>query len=328
MNLQLSAFTDRGMALAESLAEKLGGQAMRCGEPLSLSAWTETHFDDAEALVFVGAAAIAVRAVAPFLRSKTRDPAVVAVDETGTFAVALLSGHLGGANDLCRRVAAITGGTPVITTATDRRGLFPVDQWARTQGLAVGNPGEIKAVSGRILAGETVTLRTDWPIAGEPPPGVVLTEKGEADVAVSFESPEEGTLWLIPRNLSLGVGCRKGAPAAAMEAAFSRLMGELGLPEQAVCRVCTIERKASEPGLQAFCRDRRLPLETFSPEALAALPGDFTASDFVRKTVGVDNVCERAAVLGSGGSLIAGKHAGQGVTLAIARENITLDWSW
>ena len=105
MRLTYLSFSDRGEALAARLAAALGGEAARCGRSVSLDEWTSTSFEEAQGLVFVGAAGIAVRAIAPYVKSKTSDPAVVVVDECGRFAVPILSGHLGGANDLARRIA-------------------------------------------------------------------------------------------------------------------------------------------------------------------------------------------------------------------------------
>lgn len=119
------AFTETGLALAKRLADSLPGSVVRCGQNgISLAEWTSSQFVQSDALIFVGAVGIAVRAIAPHCRSKTTDPAVVVVDECGRFAVPILSGHLGGANDLARAIAAVCGAVPVITTATDAHGIL------------------------------------------------------------------------------------------------------------------------------------------------------------------------------------------------------------
>ena len=140
MEIELLAFTDKGFALAERLAAVLGGRALRCNAPDSLAVWTQRAFSRAQALVFVGAAGIAVRAIAPYILHKAHDPAVVVVDECARFAVPILSGHLGGANALARRISACCGAAPVLTTATDANGVFAVDEWARLQGMRLLNP--------------------------------------------------------------------------------------------------------------------------------------------------------------------------------------------
>jgi len=305
---RLISFTDRGQRLAERLAEPLEGQTLRCGQGQSLADWTRENFRTGNALVFVGAAGIAVRAIAPYIRSKTTDPAVVVVDEGERFAVPILSGHLGGANDLARKIAALCGAQAVITTATDVNDVFAVDEWARRQGCAVLNPEGIKTVSGALLAGGRVEISTRWPIAGEPPEGV--------------------TLRLVPRIVTLGVGCKRDTSLEALEAAFSALLEREKFYEKAVCQVCSIDLKKNEPGLLAFCEQHSLPFVTFSADKLAAVGGDFPASDFVREVTGVGNVCQRAAVLGSGGSLIGTRYAANGVTMALAEGPFALDWRW
>ena len=152
------AFTDRGEALAEKLAGELGGETARAGRDLDLGNWTEAAFREKRALVYVGAVGIAVRAIAPYLKHKAEDPAVLAVDETGRWVIPLLSGHLGGANALARELASLTGGEAVITTATDLHGVFAVDLWAKKQNMTVRQPARIKTVSAKLLAGQMILL--------------------------------------------------------------------------------------------------------------------------------------------------------------------------
>ena len=151
-----------------------------------LRAWTALAWEASDALLFVGAAGIAVRAIAPPVASKATDSAVVVIDEAGRFAVPLLSGHLGGANELAQTVARAAGAIPVITTATDVRGVWAVDTWARCAGLAVSNPEAIKRVSARLLSGGRVALYSDMPISGQPPEGVdIASDRARADIVVS-----------------------------------------------------------------------------------------------------------------------------------------------
>ncbi|MBO4365861.1 MAG: hypothetical protein J5804_06180, partial [Eggerthellaceae bacterium] len=171
----LIAFTRQGCLLAAHLAEQLGdfGYMSRAYGPerfaeecdvLSygrLASWTAEHFASDDALVFVGASGIAVRAIAPHVRDKFSDPAVVSVDEAGRFAVSLLSGHVGGANSLARFIAATTGGQAVVSTATDVNGLFAVDEWAMRHGMVIVERVLAKQVSARLLEGAPVGFWTD-----------------------------------------------------------------------------------------------------------------------------------------------------------------------
>lgn len=327
MNVRLLAFTQQGMQLALRLAQALPGEAARCSMSCTLDAWTADAFEHADALIYVGAAGIAVRAAAPYIKSKAADPAVVAVDECGRFAVPLLSGHLGGANRLARRIGAVCGALPVITTATDANGVFAVDEWALRQGCRVLDVPRIKNVSAKILAGGTAVLRSPWPVKGAPPQGVAVGED-TFDFELTVHSADAGALRLVPRIAVLGVGCKKETPARAIEQAFALLLAQSGLCAEAFYKVCSIDLKQDELGLRTFCAAHGFAFETFSAAQLAAVEGSFSASGFVQSVTGVDNVCERSAVLGSGGTLYHKKQAGGGVTMAVAMAPFAPDWRW
>lgn len=328
MTLKLLAFSDRGWALAQKLASALGGEAARCGEDISLSSWTAEAFSTADGLVLVGAVGIAVRAIAPYLKHKSTDPAVVVVDDGGGFAVPILSGHLGGANDLARSIAALCGAVPVITTATDVNGVFAVDEWAKRQGCAIQNPEHIKVISSKLLSGQTAYFYSACPIHGALPRGVAPSGPEACDFDLSIYKSGADCLHIVPRIAALGVGCKKGTEREKLDCAFSCLLDRTGLWEQAIVKVCSIDLKRDEPGLLAFCREHSLPFETYSAGQLRQAGGEFSASDFVLRTTGVDNVCERSAVLGSGGVLIQKKLAVSGITMALAVKPFSPDWRW
>ncbi len=343
MRVAITAFTRRGIELAQRLACALQeeGEQIHCAYPRrlasalgqpgypALTAWAGERFGDCEALLFVGACGIAVRAVAPWVRDKRTDPAVVAVDEGGKWAVPLLSGHVGGANALARRVAAYTGGAAAISTATDVNGVFAVDVWAQRKGLFLDGREAAKQVSSRLLEGETVGLCSTLPTCGEPPEGVVPGPNAVGIwIADTLDTPPFSvTVQLVPPALTLGIGCRRGSSAEQIERAVQKSLEGASLHPRAVFQVSTIDRKGDEPGLLAFCEHWGLPLVTWTPEELQETPGNFTPSAFVRSVTGVDNVCERAAVR-AGGALVLPKRAADGVTVAVARRRgtISLDW--
>ena len=323
------AFTDTGLALAKRLADALPGSVARCGQDgVSLAAWTSTQFVQSDALIFVGAAGIAVRAIAPHCKSKTTDPAVVVVDECGRFAVPILSGHLGGANDLARAIAAVCGAVPVITTATDAHGIFAVDEWAKHQNCMVLEPERIKLVSGKLLAGQPVHYWADFPVTGTAPAGLSPAEAPEkADLALTL-CPTGQALHLVPRIGVLGIGCKRGTSTDTLEAAFAAFCARHGFAAQAVTAAASIDLKQNEPGLLAFCQAHSWPVRFYSAAQLHSTPGQFTPSPFVQSVTGVDNVCERAAVLDAGGSLFYPKFACSGVTFALACRPFAPDWRW
>lgn len=324
MTLHLISFTPKGQALGERLARELE-EAVHipfCVLELPLRDWVKARFLPGEGLVFIGAAGIAVRSVAPFVQSKLTDPAVVALDQEGRYVIPLLAGHVGGANRLARRIAALTGGQAVITTATDLNGVFAVDTWAVSQGLQIANPERIKAVSGLLLAGETVAIGSLSPVEGLAPEGVLLADWAPGrDVLIGqLRPPDHRALHLVAPVITAGVGCRKGSGKEDILAALADALKERDIHPLALGRVCSIDLKKEEPGLLAACKELGVSLETFSPEELWALGGAFTASPFVEEVTGVDNVCERSALLGSrGGVLIAGKRSPRpGITVALA----------
>ena len=325
MNTAYAAFTDRGMELARRMADELGGKPWRCGEGMSLDEWTRRQFDNADALVFVGAAGIAVRAAAPYLKSKSEDPAVVVVDEAGRFAVPILSGHLGGANELAGKIAHLLGGQCVLTTATDVRGVFAADTWAKQQGLLIRDLSGVKKVSAALLEGETVTFCSDVPISGKIPVGLEPGSEETCSIRISTRPSGSAALHLVPRCLVIGIGCRRGTPKEKIRRFFEEFMQRAGYLPEAVGLVCSIDLKKDESGILALAESLDVPFETYSAEALQAAQGEFSASDFVKEVTGTDNVCERSIVC-AGGELLSGKEARDGITMALGERPCSLSW--
>lgn len=349
MKIFLIYFTQRGKETCESIREALAGAGHCCessdgrGLPRGLSSWTEKAFTSGEALIFVSAAGIAVRAIAPFIRSKTTDPAVIVLDEQGRFVISLLSGHMGGANRLAGAVAEVTGGVSVVTTATDINGLFAVDQWAKEQGLYIWDMKLAKAVAASLLRQETVGFCCQIPLEGQLPKGlksVVPTERAGPQgsppqlgicVAIRREErqPFSKTLWLTPKRLVLGIGCRRGIGAEQIRQAAEAALAEKGLALGMVWAVASIDLKENEEGLIEFAGSLGVPFITYSAQRLleAEYSQGFTASGFVQSVTGVDNVCERAAVLHAAQgretakvSLLVPKRAENGVTIGAAMD--------
>lgn len=329
---KLVSFTDRGSEVAARIAALLADEhieryARTVDTSLggtALTRFAQQAMVDCDLLVFIGATGIAVRAIAPYLAGKTFDPAVLVVDEGGKFVISLLSGHLGGANELAVRLADGLGVTAVITTATDGRSVFAVDNWAKEHDCAVVDPQNIKHVSGALLRNETVGLKADWEIDGVIPPHISAQIQAESGFAISYDTacvPFANTLHLVPRIVHLGIGCRKGTAAKAVERAVEAALLQAGIPIEAIRQAASIDLKKNELGLCLFCEQHQLPFVTYTAEELGAVPGDFTSSGFVAQTVGVDNVCERAAVRSSdGGKIRLRKMALDGVTVALAEE--------
>ena len=300
----------------------------------SLRDWTGRRFAESDAIIFIGACGIAVRSIAPFVSSKKTDPAVVVIDEQGKFAISLLSGHIGGANELTEEISNLLHATPVITTATDINNKFAVDVFAKTNGCYISDMTMAKEISAALVNGNSVGFASDFPWVGEIPKELqLLDEEGETK-----EKPEMGiyvtnsylkhpfvhTLYLVPKIITLGVGCKKDTPAETVEKVVRKACDELLIPSVSMELVTSIDLKKEEQGILEYCKERNLPFETYSAEQLKEVEGSFAESKFVEETTGVDNVCERSAILGSSkhgekSNLILRKYAEDGVTAALAR---------
>lgn len=342
MRISLISFTDQGAALAKQIEKQsvweIGERAERHGkkekEPLGM--WVKRQFQKKNGIFFIGAAGIAVRAIAPFVQDKLTDSPVLVIDEKGQFVIPLLSGHMGGANELAVELAEMLGATPVITTATDVNCKFAVDVFARKQGLKICNRDGIEKVSAKILEGKKATIAIEGimdPVEKKctflenfqeelelkPYP---VTEK--TDIIVSRESKknEYGVLQLQPKEYVLGIGCRKGKEFSKLKEFIRKNLEEAGITEEDVCMVASITLKSEEEGILKWKNFYRVPFVTFTGEELKKVPGDFTESAFVERKTGVGNVCERAAMAAckGNGSLVLRKQAEDGMTLAIARK--------
>ena len=297
----------------------------------SLQEMCKEAFSRCRLLIFIGATGIAIRSIAPYIRSKTRDPAVLSIDEQGKFVVPLLSGHIGGANSLAAGIAAYIKAVPVITTATDVNDLFAVDEWAARHNMSIFNMDAAKTFASYLVDCKKVGVKSEFPIRGPLPRGMVLAEEGPVGLAISLRKsvqPFVETVVLRPRILHLGIGCRRGTPKEKIEEIVIQELARLKVTLSVVKGIASIDVKKDEQGLLAFADECALPIRFYSAEELNSVEGEFTPSAFVAKTVGVDNVCERAAVLDSkNGTLLLRKTGRNGVTLAVAAENFVVDFN-
>lgn len=378
MKIAIISFSSRGELLAEKIARGLrlrddtaevetAAKSKYAKNPLEIShqEWTRRRFADSDGIIFIGACGIAVRSIAPLVESKKTDPAVLAADDTGRFVISLLSGHLGGGNELARAVAEIIAAQPVITTATDNNGKLSPDLLAQRNDCVISDFVLAKELAAALLENEPFGIYCGRFAEAEPvqacgQENIRIFDSGEYEIKddegktvrteisdKKSELPEKGivispftkdkdffpqSLWLIPRCAAVGIGCKKGTEKAAIEAIFEHALKESGLDISSVAAIASIDLKASEEGLLEFCREKGLELLTFGTDELSALEGEFSSSEFVKGITGVDNVCERSAVLAASRlasdkecesgeaqpELIVKKCSGGGVTAAVA----------
>ena len=291
-----------------------------------------------EALVFIMASGIVVRTIAPLLKDKKTDPAVVVLDDAGRFAVSLASGHLGGANELARGDRAIPGGEAVVTTASDVNGLPSLDLWARDHNLVIENWQDLPQVGTRYANNGGLRIYSDIPFVF-PEEFLKVADPRFADAIISNRrdvyagSPRctitgegcstdacrvKGQVYLRPMNLVVGIGCNSGTSGDEIEAAVRETLEENNLVFSSVGSLATISIKANEPGLKLFAEKNGFPLRSFPPEELNRVEGT-GISDAVFRATGAHAVSEPAALLAAGTEeLIVRKQKKGNVTVAIA----------
>ena len=377
MKLAIISFTENGIKLSQTVAKRLSGRKVtiytKCSrytaEDLnvqrvkeSLQVWPAQRMAEGDALLFIGACGIAVRAIAPNLTDKLHDVPVLVMDEEGRYVIPILSGHVGGANELARELSDLIDARPVITTATDVQKKFAVDLFAKRNHLEIMNKDGIAKVSTKALAGEQLTIavraqniecyhpkfcevceedfteaenpllreasmhKHDWKVCGVEPPLrlVPYVEDQPVDVVVS-EMPDNknALIWLRPRRYVVGMGCRKNKDPEELLDFYMKTLEKAMVEPGEVYALASIDKKKDEPGLLAISERMRIPFFTYTAEELNRVGACVHSSEFVKAQVGVDNVCERAALAGCGanGTLIYEKQAFDGMTIAIAERN-------
>lgn len=343
MQIEIISFTGQGSSLAEKIKEIMkvhGNVQVTSGKEknISLQTWTENAFSKAQVLIFVGAAGIAVRAIAPFVQDKFKDPAVLVVDEKGTYVIPVLSGHVGGANAYALQLAEKLQAQAVITTATDINQKFAVDVFAKKNQLFIKDRAWAKEISAAILGGEKIGFFCEGQVTGTIPeevvteqvigtmPEEVVAEQGKVTEKYRINVGIHNTCQLISKAVTVGIGCRKGKSAEEIETFVLEQLEKQQIAMESISCVASVDKKKNEAGILAFCEKYGLEFQTFSPEELERVPGEYTQSEFVEKTIGVGNVCERAAICAwkqNRTHILQSKTAQNGMTLAIAEK----EWS-
>ncbi len=325
MKIAIAAFTDRGNSLANKIIQFKDDKYVIFDKTKhSIKDWLKEVFFDCEAIIFIGATGIATRLIAKLLDSKDKDPAVIVIDEFARFVIPLLSGHIGGANSLALKLADYLAATPVITTATDLNKKFAVDVWSSSCGCIIEDKDKIKIISSRILKDEQIAFCSDFSGSGKLPNQLYVADSGSVGICLSLDivkKPFDDTLKVIPKILTLGIGCRRNTAFVDLEKFILQTLTYNNLSIKAVKNIATIDLKADEECILQFAAKYKLDFITFTSEQLQEVKGDFTSSQFVQRITGVDNVCERSALLQSKGELLIKKTAKEGMTFAVAQAN-------
>lgn len=344
MNTAYFYLTEEGGILAERLAGTHPGDIY--GKD-NFKENLRKAFSEYDYLVCIMATGIVVRILAPLIVHKTSDPGVVVMDQKGQHAISLLSGHLGGANDLAREMAAISGGDPVITTATDVAGELSFDSFAKSHDMSIENISTLKHISGALLSGRPVTVISDYRF----PELTRAAEKGKMKLlsAKDFRRPledagpmnpavviDEGlvlppdvfspVLYLRPRTICAGIGCKKNMEAAPIEAALRQVLAEEGLSPLSLKCISTIPLKAEEPGILTTADHLGVPLTVIPTEEIEGLDLNslnIRQSEFVASRTGVLSVSTASSYLASGrGTILRDKVKFKGITIALSKRKL------
>ncbi|MBS4030756.1 MAG: cobalt-precorrin 5A hydrolase [Clostridiales bacterium] len=343
MNGAVIALTAQGGTLALEIGAKTGftvylpeGHCPPECPALCYRSLRETFmecFTTKRALVLVMATGIAVRLLAPLIRSKLSDPAVVVMDERGQYAVSLLSGHWGGANDLAWQLGEAIGAIPVITTATDVNELQAVDVFAREYGLMPEPFSGIKQLNAAMLRGETVVVFTEEDVEQSPKGNLLFQPLADFSKLsriyfyraiithqTIFTDAGENDVYLRPPVLYVGVGCRRGISAERILEAVTGVLSGYNLAPSSVAGLASIDKKSDEPGLLKAAETLRVPLFFYSADEINSLTVPYQTSNFVQKNMGVGAVCEPVAMLAaSSDQLLVPKQNLNGITVAVAK---------
>ncbi|MDU4960339.1 MAG: cobalt-precorrin 5A hydrolase [Sporomusaceae bacterium] len=348
MKLAVISVTGGGAALAERLQELLAadglsvdlyrkqGRGSAGQEYDSLPPLISRLFSAYDGLVCIMAAGIVVRAIAPLVQDKRTDPAVVVIDEAARHVISLLSGHLGRANQLTLDLAARLGADPVITTATDVLGKTAPDVLAAAFDLAIEPFERLKPVNSLLAEGQSVDfvvdaslpqakVYQDW-LRQRRVEAVALADWTDRDCAAVLITDKQlagaaSPLYLRPKTLVAGIGCRRGTPAATILAALADACGSVGRSPQAVGTIASVSLKADEAGMLAAAESIKAKTEFYEPAVLERITAEqeLTISQFVKEKIGVGSVCEAAAICGAGNpTLLLRKQRYPGITVALA----------
>lgn len=324
MKRQIFALTKGGKKLAEKLSQALAdAHYQESNEKIAkqlASAWPKR-----EALICIMASGIVVRSIAPLLKAKEVDPAVIVVDEKGKYAISLLSGHLGGANQLAHDVAAICQGEAIITTASDTLGHTALDLWAKENGLFITDKKTLTEKAAKLVNQGFLSIYSDLVLIDLPHDLQPTTVKEQADIILSHQKGMPQTaLQVVPKILSLGSGCNRGTPRIEFEQALKELCDELAIFPQAIAKLCSIDKKNDEQGLLQLAKQHGWQTLFYGKDELNRYQY-LQHSAAALKAVGAIGVAEPAALLGAKQTrLYCGKRKWKNITMALAQEHSTL----
>ncbi len=326
MKIGIIAITSGGRALAAKLGTLLDDATVlekNLGKKVADT--MGAHWRHYDGFICIMAAGIVVRAIAPLLDDKLTDPCVIVLDEKGRHAISLLAGHIGGGNTLAEKVAALTGGTPVITTASDTLGLVAFDLWVKEQQLVAPNRKVLTSLSTLLVNQGQLSLYTDVEVLSLPKGLLQVDDVRKADFIVSPLIGSAHTCPVFrPRNLVVGIGCNRGTPVHEFEDALSELFNDLHLSKSSIRNLASIDKKNDETGLLQVAENNCWQIDFFDSDTINRQT-NLEISFAALKAVGAIGVAEPSALLSAQSNhLLSRKRKWKNVTMAVAQVPFTL----
>ncbi|WP_300356414.1 cobalt-precorrin 5A hydrolase [Fusobacterium sp.] len=326
MKLAIITVTEKGVEKAFFIKEKIEcdiftiSKFMREGTFLienGLQNFFERIISKYNTFLFITATGIAVRTIAPFIKSKDKDPAILTMDEEGNFIISLLSGHLGGANEATKILSEITKSIPVISTASDVSGKIAVDTIAMKINGKLESLETAKKVTSLIVAGKEVNLKVPSNMENENPDGVIIISNRK-NIEISK---------IIPQNIVVGIGCRKGKEKEKIIDAVKESLDKLNICEESIRLFSTVDVKKDEIGIIETAKFFDRELRIISCDEIKKIEDRFEKSEFVKKNIGVSSVSAPSAFIASGrnGKFLVEKLKYDGITISIFEEETKRD---
>lgn len=288
-----------------------------------LKAFNETLFASYKVIIYVMAMGIVVRDIAPWMKHKSIDPAVLCLTVDGGYIIPVLSGHLGGANHLAKEIGQRTGALPVITTASDLLGKRAVDMLAKEHDLVIGSFKDAKIITAMFINDAHIQVYTDTGLTGslgQIPIDHQVDDKADGLIYIGYRKFQRNKpmVQLIPKLVTIGIGCRRDTSYHAIKDLLNRLLKDHGIDPRSVKSIVSIDLKKDEEGIISLSEVLKVPYVTYRAEDLAEVESLFETSAFVKKTTGTGAVAMPAGYLGSNkGICIVKKIAENGITMCL-----------
>lgn len=332
MKLIAYSFTDKGSDLGEKISKNNEYKIVHIRNK-DLVGGVKTHLKESyreyDGIIFISATGIAIRLINPYIKDKSKDLPIVVIDDMGKFSISLLSGHLGGANDIAGKIGKFIGATTVITTASDNRGFQALDNFAKKNNYYIENKKYLTRIMAMMVNGKKIGLfspgkmKMDYPNI-ESIEDIKDLKNIEALIIIDGENIDESSvkipsIKLKRKDINIGIGSRKGIETNRIIEAIKDELKALDIDTSRIKAMGTVEVKKDEKGIIEAAKYFKSPLKIFSIEDIGKVEDRFKKSEFVKKTIGVYSVSEPAAYL-LGGELLVKKAKHNGITISISKE--------